>query len=107
MFNLKIEQVCFGAKKSSLLYTNLIFNLHIVYELNSWPHNPTNNFPLKNCLFGTVKLERKGIKNKFTYNGQGIAFGGERLWSFANDFDRNVIILVLIIVHHLMLIFKK
>ena len=95
-------------KNSSLLYTNLIFNLYIVYELNSWPRNPTNNFPLKNCLFGTVKLERKGIKNKFTYNnGQGIAFDGERSWSFANDFDRNVIILVLIIVHHLILIVKK
>ena len=40
----------------SSLYNNFILNLHIVYELNTWPSNRTNNFTLKNCLFGTVKL---------------------------------------------------
>ena len=28
---------------------------NLANELNHWPRNPTNNFPLKNCLFGTVK----------------------------------------------------
>ena len=40
----------------SSLYNNFILNLHIVYELNTWPSNRTNNFTLKNCLFGTVNL---------------------------------------------------
>ena len=26
--------------------------------------NPTNNFPLKSCLFGTVNLVRNTIKSK-------------------------------------------
>ena len=41
----------------------------IVYELNTWPRNPVNNFSLKSCLFGTIKLVRNTIKSKFTYNG--------------------------------------
>ena len=61
-------------------------SLYIVYELNAWPRNPANNFTLKNCLFGTVKLTRNANKSKLTYNGQGIAFDEEGLWSFANDF---------------------
>ena len=37
--------------------------------MNTWPCNTTNNFTLKNCLFGTVKLTRNTDKSKFTYNG--------------------------------------
>ena len=56
------------------------------------PRDPTNNFPLKSCLFGTVKLVRNADKSKFTYNGRGIGFGGDGSWSFGNDFARNVVI---------------
>ena len=71
------------------LYINFILNLYIAYELCNWPHNPTNNFTLKNCLFGTV---RNAIKSKSTYDGQGIAFDGERSWSADNDYSTNVVI---------------
>ena len=37
-------------KRSSSLYGNFILNLCIAYELNNWPRNPSNNFPLKNSL---------------------------------------------------------
>ena len=57
-----------------------------MYELNTWPRNPTNNFTLKNCLFGIVKLVRNTMKSKFTYNERGIAFDGEGSWSFGNYF---------------------
>ena len=50
-----------------------------------------NNFQLKTCLFVTVKLVRNAIKRKFTYNGQGKAFDGERTWNFGNDFARNIV----------------
>ena len=46
-----------------------MLNVCIVYKLNNWPRNPTNNFPQQNCLLGTVKLVRDAIKSKFTYNG--------------------------------------
>ena len=42
----------------SSFYSSFILNLYIVYELNTWPRNPTNNFTIKNCFFGTVKLTR-------------------------------------------------
>ena len=34
-------------KSSSLLYSNFIVDLYIVYELNNWPRNSTNYSPLK------------------------------------------------------------
>ena len=46
------------------MYSNFILNLCIVYELNTWPRNPTNNFTLKNCLFGTVKLTKNTGESK-------------------------------------------
>ena len=75
--DLKFNNFVLVQKSFSLLYNNFILNLYIVYELNTCPRNPTNNFTLKNCLFGTEKLVRNAIKSKFSYNGQGIAFDGE------------------------------
>ena len=90
--NLKFNNSVLVQKSFPSLYSNFILNLYIVYELNNWPRNPTNNLTLKNCLFGTVKLVRNAIKSKFTYNDQEIAFDGERSWSFHDDFARNVVI---------------
>ena len=77
---------------SSSLYINFILHLYIVHELKNLPRNPMNNFSLTNCLFGRVKLVRNIIKNKFTYNGWGIAFDVEGSWSFGNNFVENVAI---------------
>ena len=88
--NLKTNNSVLVQKRFSSLYSNFILNL--VYELNTWPRNPINNFTLKSCLFGTVKLVRNTIKSKFTYNGRGIAFDGEGSWSFGIDFAQNVVI---------------
>ena len=81
-----VQNIC------SSLYSNFNLNLYICYELNTWPSSPTNNITLRNCLFGTVKLTRNAGKNKFTYNGRGIAFDGKGFWSFDKDNVRNVII---------------
>ena len=82
---LKFNNSVLVQKRSSLLYSNFILNSYIVYNLNNWPRDSSNNFPLKNCLSGTVKLLRNAIKSKFTYNGQGITFDGEGFWCFDND----------------------
>ena len=76
----------------SSFYSNPISNLYIVYELNNWLHNSTNNFPLKNCLLGTAKLVRNTDKSKFTDNGRGITCHGEDIWCLGIDFARNVVI---------------
>ena len=74
------------------MYSNFILNLRKVHQINTWPRNPSNNFTLKNSLFGTVKLTRNADKSKSIENSQGIAFDGENSWSFVNDFCRNVVI---------------
>ena len=91
---------CLAAKK----FLFFMLNLHIVYELTI-PNKQifsgkllvglcgqSNSFPRKSCLFGTVKLVRKRIKSKFTYNGWRIAFDGEGSWSFGNELARNILI---------------
>ena len=89
---LKFYKSVLVQKNSSSLFSNLILNLYLFYELNSWPRTPTNNFTLKKCLLGTVKLVKNTIKGKYTYNGRGKAFDGKGLWSFGNDFPGNVVI---------------
>ena len=63
----------------------------MVYELNDWHHNPANTCTLKNCLFSTVKLTKNAEKTNFTYNGRRITFDGNDMWSYGNDFARNLI----------------
>ena len=64
----------------------------MVYELNNWLNNPSNDFALKNCLFNTVKLTKHPIKSKFLYNGWWLVFGVVAgSMSFCNGFSRNVI----------------
>ena len=92
MVILKFSNSVLVQKNFSSFYNNFILNLYIVYELNTWSRNPTNNFTLKSSLFGTIKLTRNADKSKFTYNGRGIAFDGKGYWSFDNDTARNVII---------------
>ena len=57
----------------SSLCSNLVLNLHLAYELNNLPCNPTYNI-------------------KYIYNGWEIAFDGAGLWSFGNDFPWDVAI---------------
>ena len=80
-----------------------IVNVYIVYDLDAWPRNPTNNFKYRNCLFGATNTVKNNGKEKYVYSGYRITFHSAGSWSFDNDFARNVLILVLIIVHHLIL----
>ena len=41
--------------------TNLV-NAYMVYDLDAWPSNPTNNFKFKNCLFGATNIVTKSEK---------------------------------------------
>ena len=45
---LKFNNSVLVQKSSSSLHSKFILNSKIVIELSNWPHNPTNNFPLKN-----------------------------------------------------------
>ena len=39
-------------------YLNKNVNINIVYDLGAWSRTPTNNFNLKNCLFGATNIVR-------------------------------------------------
>ena len=61
-------------------YLSKIVNVCIVYDLEAWPRNPTNNFKFKMCLFGATSI----VKNSDKYSAGS--------WRFCNDFTRNVVI---------------
>ena len=69
-----------------------MLNVYIVYNLNAWWRNPTNNFKFKNCLFGATNIVQKSNKEKYVYSGCGITFDSAGSRSFDNDFTRNVMI---------------
>ena len=73
-------------------YLTKIVNVYIVYELNTLPKNPTNNFKFKNCLFGATNVVKYSDKEKYVYSGCDITFDSGGSWSFDNDFARNVVI---------------
>ena len=55
-------------------YLMKIVNVYIVYDLDAWPRNPTNNFKFKNCLFGATTIVKNNDKEKYVYNRYGITF---------------------------------
>ena len=57
-------------QKNYPIYSKFFWNLYIVYELNDWLPNISNNF--------------ETIKSKFPYNGRRIAFYRKGSWSFGN-----------------------
>ena len=69
-----------------------IVNIYIVYNLDAWPRNPTNNFKFKNCLFGATNVVKNSDKEKYVYRGYGITFDSGSSWSFDDEFARNVVI---------------
>ena len=73
-------------------YLTKIVNFYIVYDLDAWPRNATNNFKFENCLFGPTNIVKNSDKEKYVYSGYGITFDSAGSWIFDNDFARNVII---------------
>ena len=66
--------------------------VYIVYDLDVWSKNPTNNFKFKNCLFEATNIVKTSDKEKYVYSGYGITFDSTGPWSFDNDFSGNVMI---------------
>ena len=71
-------------------YAIKLVNVYVVYDLDAWLRNPTNNFKLKNCLFGTMNIAKNSDKEKYVCSGSGITFTSSSSWSFDNDTARHV-----------------
>ena len=67
-------------------------NVYIVYDLDAWLRNPTNNLKFRNCLFGATNIVKNSVKEKYVYSGYEITFDSAGSWSFDICFARNVII---------------
>ena len=61
-----------------------MIDLHIVYELNTWSQDLNDEFILKNCLFGAVKLTKNANPSKCSCSGHRIGFDCRSLFSIPN-----------------------
>ena len=101
---IKFDKDLLAAEQNN--YLSKISNVYIVYDLEVW--NPTNKFQFKNWLFGATDFVKINDKEWYVISGYGITFDSAGSWSFDNDFRRNVIyFLALIIVCHLLLTVAK
>ena len=74
---LKFDKDALAAVQNN--YLSKIVNVYIVYDIDAWPINPTNNFKFKNCLFGATSIVK--IVKKYVYSGCGITFDSASSWS--------------------------
>ena len=79
---IKFDKEPLGVEQNN--YLTKIVNVFILYDLTTWPRNPTNNFKLKNCLFEATNIVKNSDKEKYVYSGYGITFDSAGLWSFDN-----------------------
>ena len=73
-------------------YLTKTVNVYIIYDLDTWPKNPTNNFKFRNCLYGATSVVRNSNKEKWIYSDYGTTSDETGSWSFNNNFARNIII---------------
>ena len=73
-------------------YLSKIVNVYIVYDLDDWLRNPTNNIKLKNWFFGVTNIVKNSDQEKYVYSRYRITFESVGAWSFGNDFAGNVVI---------------
>ena len=67
-----------------------IVNVHIAYDLDAWPINPTINFKFENSLFGATSIVKNSNKEKYVCKGYVINFDSAGLWNFNNDIANNI-----------------
>ena len=56
------------------IYLTKIVNVYIVYDLDAWPRNPTNNFKFKNYLIGENNAVKNSDNETHSYIGYEITF---------------------------------
>ena len=54
---IKFDKDPLSAKQSN--YWSKIVNVYIVYDLDAWTKNPTNDFKFKNCLLEAIDIIKK------------------------------------------------
>ena len=62
-------------------YTITVVNVYIIYDLDAWPRNLTNNLKFKICLFGATSEVKNNDNERYVYSGYGITFDISDSWS--------------------------
>ena len=55
-------------------------NIYIVYDLNVWPRNLTNNVRFKNWFCWAANMVKNSDKEKYVYGGYRITFDSGGSW---------------------------
>ena len=69
---------CLINNNNNISIPKKVINLYISYILNPWLRNLNEDFTLKNCLFGSVKLSKNADPDKYKYSGYDISFSSRR-----------------------------
>ena len=68
-----------------------IVNVYTVWDLDTRPRNPNNNFKSKNCLFGATNTVWNSDEEKYVYSRNWITFDRAGSWGFDDNLARNAI----------------
>ena len=87
---IKFDKDPLGVEQNNYL-TKIVY-VYIVYDLDAWPRNQSNNFKYENCLFGATDIIQKSNKEKWVCSAYGIALDGAGSLNFGNKYVGNVVI---------------
>ena len=77
---LQFKGSCSQQDKVTFTLNNTV-NVFIVYELDRWSND---DFILKDCLFGAVKITKNGDPDKYSYSGYGFGFYFRSVFAIPN-----------------------
>ena len=58
-FRTTFKGICLKQNSVSFLHKNIV-NFYIIYKVDAWSKDLNTDFTLRNCLFGEVKIAKKG-----------------------------------------------
>ena len=95
--------------KNNISIPKKVINLYISYKLGQQLKNLSTDFTLRNCLFGSVKLNKNADPDKYNYTGYDIGFDSPSEFLFTEgSYGKNVTIFgELTCVHDCMLIIRE
>ena len=69
---------------SNIYVPKKMINMQISCTLSPWLRNLNTYFTLKNCLFGSVRLNKNADPDKYKYSGYGIGFNSRSEFLFTD-----------------------
>ena len=75
------------------VFNNIVINIYCVYKLNSISSSRDDTFTVQNALFGAMEITKNADTSKYKYEGYGICFDEEGIFSKGNISNgKNVLI---------------